>query len=313
MKYQHYIAEYILEKREFGYGFVSEERFLKRFAEFADSRKIDFLQKNHFLEWKNNYGHANDTTWKRRLSVYRGFTNWLSYIDSRTETPPADLISTRGSNRKKPYIYTPKQVDDILAETMNLRSHLGLRRLTYYTLFAIYAVTGLRINEAINLCISDVNLKDNFLLIRNSKSKKERLVPFKKSTSRVLAKYHERTLFLTTKKRPDFFVIENDRPVTEFTTRYAFAQVSQNIGLRKKEKFGRHGKGPRIHDFRHTLAVNTIKRALENNLDVDEEIHKLSIYLGHETLKGTYWYIEAIPELLQLASEKAKNITLPSK
>jgi hypothetical protein len=43
------------------------------------------------------------------------------------------------------------------------------------------------------------------------------------------------------------------------------------------------------------------------NKDVDREILKLVTYLGHQSVSHTYWYIEAIPELLALACKRAEN------
>jgi integrase/recombinase XerD len=37
---------------------------------------------------------------------------------------------------------------------------------------------------------------------------------------------------------------------------------------------------------------------------VEREIPKLATYLGHAHVNDTYWYIEAVPELLQLATER---------
>jgi hypothetical protein len=63
----------------------------------------------------------------------------------------------------------------------------------------------------------------------------------------------------------------------------------------------------RIRHFRHTLAVRTIMAWYRKGLDPDREMSKLSTYLGHSTPENTYWYIEAVPELLQLASERAER------
>jgi integrase len=87
----------------------------------------------------------------------------------------------------------------------------------------------------------------------------------------------------------------------------AFARVSQGIGLRETERFGRHGRGPRIHDLRHTFAVMTIMGWYRGGADPDREMIKLSTYLGRGKPDNTYWYIEAVSELLQLASERAEQ------
>ncbi|MCG8651422.1 MAG: hypothetical protein MI861_16395, partial [Pirellulales bacterium] len=94
---------------------------------------------------------------------------------------------------------------------------------------------------------------------------------------------------------------------TDCGARYNFAQVCQRIGLREAQPYTKHGRGPRIHDLRHTFAVRTILDWYRAGLDPDRKMIKLSTYLGHANPKATYWYIEAVPELLELASDRAKH------
>ena len=89
--------------------------------------------------------------------------------------------------------------------------------------------------------------------------------------------------------------------------RYNFARVCQHLGLRKATRHYKYGRGPRIHDLRHTFAVRTLLEGYRTNRNPDQEMHKLSIYLGHADPENTYWYIEAMPELLQLASQRAER------
>ena len=65
--------------------------------------------------------------------------------------------------------------------------------------------------------------------------------------------------------------------------------------------------GPRIHDLRHTFAVHTILDWFRDGRDIEAEMYKLSIYLGHSEPKHTFWYIEAVPELMQLAAARAEQ------
>jgi integrase/recombinase XerD len=85
----------------------------------------------------------------------------------------------------------------------------------------------------------------------------------------------------------------------------SFASVCQHIGLRVAQKFNRHGRGPRIHDLRHSFAVRTLMNWYRTGKDPEREMIKLSTYLGHADPAHTYWYIEAVPELLALASLRA--------
>jgi hypothetical protein len=104
-----------------------------------------------------------------------------------------------------------------------------------------------------------------------------------------------------------FFLIESGERPTDCCARYNFAIVSQDLGLREPQRFCKHGRGPRIHDLRHTFAVRTIMGWYRKGLDPDREMIKLSTYLGHSKPENTYWYIEAVPELLQLASARAER------
>ena len=67
---------------------------------------------------------------------------------------------------------------------------------------------------------------------------------------------------------------------------------------------GRHGHGPRIQDLRHRFAAQTLIAWYRAGIDVERELPKLSTYLGHVHTADTYWYLEAIPELMQLAAER---------
>ena len=84
--------------------------------------------------------------------------------------------------------------------------------------------------------------------------------------------------------------------------RYTFAKLSQQLGLRSMAKG--HGRGPRLHDMRHRFAARTLIHWYRAGLDVERELPKLATYLGHVHINETYWYLEAVPELLQLATDR---------
>jgi integrase len=106
---------------------------------------------------------------------------------------------------------------------------------------------------------------------------------------------------ITGKAHQALFVQETGERISDCSARYNFASVSQRIGLRVPERFGRHGRGPRIHDLRHSFAARTIINWYRDGKDAGREMIKLSTYLGHSDPNHTYWYLEAVPELLELA------------
>jgi integrase/recombinase XerD len=101
------------------------------------------------------------------------------------------------------------------------------------------------------------------------------------------------------------FVTDKTTRLTDCSARYNFARASQQIGLRTPQPYCKHGRGPRIHDLRHTFAVRTMIDWYRNGKDPAREMIRLTTYLGHSDPSNTYWYLEAVPELLDLAMTRA--------
>lgn len=301
-----HLEEYIVVRRSLGYDLSFAARVLRGFTAFADREGADHITVDLFLRWKEAFGKANNDTWSRRLGMVRLFAGWLQAQDPRTEVPPPGLIVGK-VRRSRPYIYSEAEVARIVARAAKLPSRYGIRGWSCSTLFGLIAVTGLRINEAIALDDDDVDLDEGVITVRRGKNGTARFVPVAPSTIARLRAYRaERTRLLGPTPGP-FFLIESGKRPTDCCARYNFAAVSQALGLREVQRFCKHGRGPRIHDLRHTFAVRTIIRWYRKGLDPDREMIKLSTYLGHVKPEHTYWYIEAVPELLQLASKRAER------
>ncbi len=303
------LDEYLALRRSMGFDLSFDERVLRKFANFGDENGFDRITTPLFLDWKANYGGADDNTWSRRLGMVRRFAFWLAEHDDRTEIPSSQLVIGR-YRRRVPYIYAPKQIADIVAEAGRLPSPYGLRAALWQTLFGLIAVTGVRVSEALSLDRQDVDLDRAVLTLRNTKNGKDRQLPVKGDTVAQLAHYAGLRDRLVAQQAARFFIKEDGQPAGDCGARYNFAQVSRNIGLRSPQAFNRHGHGPRIHDLRHTFAVHTILDWFRDGRDIEAEMYKLSTYLGHTEPKNTFWYIEAVPELMQLAAERAERRVL---
>jgi integrase/recombinase XerD len=300
------LDRYLTIRRGLGYDLGTAERILRRFTAFAEHEGTDIVSTNLFLRWQVAFGHANRQTWASRLVVVRLFAQWLHCIDPRHEVPPQALIPSR-HRRPRPHIYSDEEIRRIVESAAELPSINGIRALTCSTLFGLIAVTGLRISEALSLDVDDVDLESGLLTLRRGKLGKARLLPLLESTTiRLVAYAKERDRLLGAAPKP-FFVSDHGDRVTDCGARYNFAAVCQAIGLRPLEKFGRHGRGPRIHDLRHTFAVRTVVNWYRTGKDPAREMIKLTTYLGHADPAHTYWYIEAVPELLDLASRRAEG------
>lgn len=301
------LQRYLRVRRSFGYDLATTQRVLKRFVEFADAEQAEYITTELFLSWKDRFGAASNNTWSARLGMVRGFAAWLRGSDPRNEVPPVGLVAGR-LRRSRPYIYSEEQIVQLVATAAKLPSSNGLRGITCTTLLGLIAVTGLRISEAIRLDDRDVDLDEGVLAVRRGKNGKSRWLPITTSTVEHLAAYRRERDRIDHQSDPAFFRLVRGNRATDCGVRYNFALVSQQIGLRDAERFYKHGRGPRIHDLRHTFAVRTIIGWYRAGLDPDREMIRLSTYLGHSDPDNTYWYIEAVPELLGLASERASRL-----
>ena len=297
------LVQYVAVRRALGTQFREPAVTLDHFVEFLEREGAEFITIQLALRWAMEPTLVQRATWARRLTLVRRFAAWLSAIDARTEVPPRRLLDAR-RRRRAPHIYTDREIERLIAEASRLPSPTGLRALTYSTLIGLLAATGLRPGEALALDRSDVDLSNGVLSIRQTKFGKSRFVPVEDSTRVALEHYAQRRDRLCSRRRSEAFLIsERGMRLEGSAARRTFAKMSCAIGLRANAERKRIGRGPRLQDFRHSFATGRLVEWYRAGLDVKRELPKLATYLGHVDVGLTYWYIEAVPELLQLAAE----------
>jgi len=298
------VEEYLTIRRALGSKIPTAAAQLRRFATFLESEGADFVTTKLALRWAQQSVHAQPATWAERLGVVRLFAAWRSITDPRTEIPPRGLLPHR-RRRKPPYIYRDEEIERLIAQAAHLPSACGLRGPTFATLFGLLAASGLRLGEALALDPADVDLGEGILTVRKAKFGKSRFVPLHDSTRRVLAHYANiRDRILAQRPVEAFFVTERGTRIRHAMAEWTFAKVSCAVGLRDPAPPDRRGRGPRLHDLRHRFAATRIVAWYRAGLNVERELPKLATYLGHVHVRHSYWYIEAVPELLQLATER---------
>ena len=301
------LEEYLAVRRSLGFDLRLPASLLRNFVSFLEANEATYITRALAVRWAEQPRDAQPATWAWRLGMVRRFARWRSVTDPRTEVPPDGLLPYR-YHRNPPYIYSDEEIERLIAAAAELPSANGLKACSYSTLFGLLSVTGLRVSEALMLDRADVDLAQGILSIRRTKFGKSRLVPVHRSTRDVLESYDEqRTRVFPRPATPAFFLSERGGRITEWSARYTFAKLSQRIGLRAPAKG--HGRGPRIHDMRHRFAARTLVQWYRTGVDVERELPRLATYLGHVHVNETYWYLEAVPELLQLATKRLMEKT----
>jgi site-specific recombinase XerD len=301
------LEEYLSIRRGLGFKLEEDGRALSKFVSFLDEQNASHITTELAVRWAVKPKNAQQAHWARRLRMVRFFAEYRRATDPRTEVPPQKLLPDL-YHRKPPYIYTDRQIMRLLEAAIQLPSTVpstaGLRAQTYYTLFGLLSVTGMRISEALTINREDLDIKQAVLTILGTKFGKSRFVPIHKSTQQALQRYaHFRDRIYKKPKTQSFFVNERGMRLGYWGVLRTFVRLSREIGLRGPSD----SYGPRMHDFRHRFAVRTLVCWYRKGVDVEQHIHVLSTYLGHVKVSDTYWYLSAVPELLHLAAARLEN------
>ena len=302
------LDQYVAERRSHGGNWASQAKQVRPFVTFADSEGAERITTALFLRWKERFGSAGQTTWAGRLSAVRVFAIWLQGIDPRTEVPPKGLIPRQGC-RPKPYIYSDGEIRRIVVEAARLKCRTGLRGLTFSTMFGLIAVTGMRIGETLVLHDADVDTDAATVRVRHAKNGRGRVIPVTDCTADRLRTHRDTRNRILGRTTVTFFCGEGGNQLGTETARSTFAMIGQRTGLREPQADRRKGRGPRLQDLRHSFASKTITDWFRQGHDVDAEMYKLSAFLGHSGPDCTWWYIEAVPELLEMARARADSST----
>lgn len=301
------VQEYLRMRRDLGFKLLEAGKGLLDFARFMEQHRASYITQSLALAWAQQPSHAQPVHWAQRLSFVRGFAQYRSATDPRTQIPAKGLLPFR-PKRARPYLYSDSEIRGLLSAALTMPCHYErgkLRSWTYHCLLGLLSVSGLRVSEARNLEVQDVDLKAAVLTIRGAKFGKTRLVPLHRSTCRVLAEYISRRN-RHWRQRPvssHLFVSSSGHQLDGADIRRTFYALSRQIGLRGP--FDSHG--PRLHDLRHRFATNTLVRWYRSNEDPERKLPLLSAYLGHVHVADTQWYLSGSPELMREAMHRLEH------
>lgn len=289
---------YLETRRSFGFSLVQvgvELRSLIRYAQEIDHTGP--LTTALAIQWAQQPKKCASSYWALRLEIVRRFAEfWLAY-EPRTQVPAPGCLGPLYP-RRAVHIYSAEEIGALVAAASALGRVHPLRASTFSTLVGLLDCTGLRIGEALSLCDQDIDWSEGLLTIRQAKNGHTRLVPVQPSTVEALERYRSvRTQAMRAAVAPRFFVTARGKPLGYFGVNIAFRKLRQSLGWAQPPV-------PRLHDLRHTFAVRTLLAWYRSGEPVDSKLWTLSTYLGHQHLADTYWYLTAVPELMQLCQER---------
>ncbi len=295
------VAAYLRMRRSLGYKLDRPEKLLGQFIGYLETQDATTVTTEHALGWARLPEQGDSSWWAYRLSVVRGFATYLHGIDPAAEVPPSDLLPWH-ARRASPYLYSHDEIAALIAAAATLR--FPLRVATYQTLIGLLAVTGMRVGEAIRLNRDDFDPDTGTLVVRWTKFNKTRELPLHPTTVTALIAYLAQRDRQRTLSTPALLISPAGTRLIYCNVHSTFKILIRHAGLDPRSGSCR----PRIHDLRHSFAVNTLLDAYhDDGVNVGHRLAVLSTYLGHVNPEATYWYLSAAPELLALAGERLEQ------
>lgn len=296
------VEEYLRLRRALGFTLVEAGHLLPQFAAFCDAAGADTITVELAVAWARLPEGVQAIQWAHRLGAVRGFARWLASIDPATQIPPSGVFAAH-QQRHTPYVYSPDEIAALMRAATQLRC--PLRAATYQALLGLLGCSGLRLGEAISASRVDVDLDDGIITVRHAKFGRERLVPLHPSAVGALRGYTaERGRLCPAPACDAFFVSTGGVRLTLQAVDHTFTKLTVAAGLRTDTAT------PRVHDLRHSVAVRTLidwyrnRDANGDDEDIAARLPLLSTLLGHVDSASTYWYLTAVPELMQLAAAR---------
>jgi integrase len=289
------IAGLVSEKRAVGYKYVSEERVLARFEAFCAGEfpGLETVTRASVEAWilSARRRAVKPATVNTLIAPVRELARWL-----RRRGVEAYVLATgvlEKPARYVPYIYTDRELAALFAATDRCRScsEVPFRHLVMPVLFRTVYACGLRCSEARLLRVADVDVENGVLQIRDAKGGKDRQVPVSEPLRERLAGYHAK---LAGQPGWEWFFpgATVGAPLTLNNVNHNFRRFLWQARI----SHGGRGHGPRVHDLRHTAAVNNLRSWFEHGENVDALLPALQTYLGHSSIGDVAYYLHLTAE-----------------
>lgn len=308
MKFRSFLAphltSYLEFRRKLGYTSFAEyagyrAKVWDDYAVHRGIRRLQQIDERFLLDCIHARPHRVAATRNRLLQFARGFFNYLIRMGAM-QTNPALRIRELKTQPYKPYIYPLKEIHQLIEQARRHQCPKATTCLlgpTMATLILLLYACGLRLGEAMNLKIEDVDFEENTLSLWKTKFHKERLVPFSEPTARKLNIFLDlrRKKFPNARPQDPYFCHRGGQRYANHSIEMRFRELLAQCGLAKPK-----GRGaPRLHDLRHSFAVHRLYKWYQEGHDILNKLPLLSTYMGHVNIENTQVYLTVTQALLR--------------
>jgi integrase/recombinase XerD len=307
-----HLRSYIDLHQALGKNYRAQKTALQNFDRFLHAQAVDSPQDITSALVEHWQGTLTCGAYLRvhRVRFVHRFFEYLRSLAVMMHNPvPRLLTSPRRMPRSafKPYIFTREQLAAILTAVRQLPDNRVCRHRAEIcaTMLTLLHALGMRHGEVRRLRLCDLQLDRQTLFIAQTKFHKSRYVPFGPKVGQCLHRYLEvrRTLVQPVRDNDPLFVTKWRKPVGFKMLLHVFRDILSTLGIT-----GMPGQGaPRIHDLRHSFAVNRLLRWYREGLNVQSRLPLLSTFLGHANPQSTEVYLTITADLLREANVRFHN------
>ena len=305
--YGPYIVQFICFKNSLGYQYKDAGFALSILDSLALKREVvtAAITKEFANEYCVKRPNESEKTRYNRVQLFSQFSQFLCDLGIRSYIP----VLPRVKGSFVPYIFSQDEMQAIFKVcdglTPSCRNH-NSSVLAIPVLMRLLYGTGIRIGEALYLSCNDIHPVDKYLILRKTKNGKERMVPIAESLARVCQEYLTyRSLFPCANRTERLFILPDGSPLSIYTAYKWFRKIIWYANI----SHGGRGKGPRIHDLRHTFSVHSLASMAHEGLDLYHSMPILSTYLGHQSLGATDGYVRLTAEMYPDLLKKSAGIS----
>jgi integrase len=308
MKLIDLMNSYITFKQSIGMKFRTERYLLLSFCDAMGDVDISEVTSEQVLKFFES--SAPPKFWYRRfyaLNVFYRFAISRGHVSKS----PLPISVPRRRDSFVPYIYSSDELKALLVAVPSICAHPNciLDATCLECLIRLLWGTGLRISEALNLRISDVDLDSDLIIVKDTKFFKTRLVPIDPKLTAALSRHIERDVRMyASGEVSTFFSTKKGKPLSVDLVEHYFRTLCRSAGVVRKDATTRCQ--PRLHDMRHTFAVSRIVAWYQSGANVQRLLPHLSTYLGHRHLKHTQRYLTVTSEVLRQACNRFEQYAL---
>jgi len=286
--------QYLALRHRLGFEMDKPGFLVRRFAGHCDLAGITRVTNQAVLAWIELAQPVAPSYRWLRLNAARGFAIYLHTLDPAHQVPPADLVPCRQS-RPEPCIMTSEAIQTLMETAGRLRPQLHAA--TLQTLIGLIAATGMRTCEAVRADDGDIDPAEAAMTL-HGKNRRDRRIPLHPTTLDALADYRQlRDRLIPGYAGPNLLVNTFGHRLNADQVRTHFTHLVDKAGL------GDLTPRPTLRALRHTFAVTTLTGWLNDDADTQTSLSLLQAHMGHTKPRHTFYYLQAVPELLQAASD----------